>query len=100
MPHLFDNDDRVDDLTNAAIHLLDTEGITAFTLRRLAAVARVSPSSVASHLDNKARMTDLITKRISDRMVRALRDAIRRNGALGLLPEDELLPVIASAGDV
>ncbi|MEP9365350.1 hypothetical protein ABLE68_20455 [Nocardioides sp. CN2-186] len=96
MPRLFDHDHRVDDLTSAAIHLLDTEGITAFTLRRIATVARVSPSSVAAQLDNKERMTRLITHRISARLLDEIRYSIREHGPARLVPDDELLPLVRS----
>jgi AcrR family transcriptional regulator len=44
-------------VVDATIHLVATQGTAGFTIRKIAAVARLSPSSVTSHLENKARMT-------------------------------------------
>ena len=61
-----DTGGRVDELTDAAVYLINTEGIGSLTIRKIAVVAHVSPSSVISHLENKQRVIDLVTKRIAD----------------------------------
>ena len=94
MPYLMDTGDRVDHLVNATIHLINTEGIQSFTIRRLAAVARLSPSAITSHLESKWRMTDLFTKRIADRLDHAIRVNARRRGVFAFVPDDELLPLV------
>jgi AcrR family transcriptional regulator len=94
MPHQMDTGHRLDELTDAAVYLVTSEGIGALTIRKVAAVARLSPSSVTSHLENKQRMIDLVTKRIADRLDHQLGSRVRRNGALGLIPDDEALPLV------
>lgn len=94
MPYLLDTGDRVDHLVNATIHLINTEGIQAFTIRKLAAVARLSTSAITSHLENKWRMTDLFTKRIALRLHRAIKDKAWREGVLAFVPDDDLLPLV------
>ena len=94
MPYLMDTGDRVDHLVNATIHLINTEGIESFTIRRLAAVARLNPSTITSHLDNKWRMTDLFTKRVAERLHRAIGSNVRLAGVLAFVPDDELLPLV------
>lgn len=95
MPYLMNQGDRVDDLVNAAIHLIRTEGIGAFTIRKLASVVRVSPSSLVSHLEHKKRITTLVTHRMGDRLERELWMRVRRGGTAGLVPDDDdLLAVV------
>jgi AcrR family transcriptional regulator len=94
MPYLMNTGDRVDHLVNATIHLINTDGIESFTIRRLAAVARVSTSAITSHLDSKWRMTDLFTKRIADRLHREIRTNARLSGVRAFVPDDELLPLV------
>jgi len=89
MPYLMDARDRVDELTDAAVYLINTEGIGSLTIRKIAAVAHLSPSSVISHLENKQRVTDLVTKRIADRLDQQLGSRVRYDGPLGLVPDDE-----------
>jgi AcrR family transcriptional regulator len=94
MPHLLDTGDRVDHLVNATIYLINAEGVQAFTIRRLAAVARVSTSAITSHLENKWRMTDLFTKRIALRLHDAIKDKAWMEGVLAFVPDDDLLPLV------
>jgi AcrR family transcriptional regulator len=92
MPELMDHGYRVDELVRATIHLMNTEGIESFTIRKLAAVARVSPSSVISHLENKARVTDLVTKLVSRQLEDELTSGVRRRGVLAFVPDDTAAP--------
>ena len=69
MPYLMNTRERVDLLTDAAIHLIDTEGAGALTLRKLAALMRLSPSTLTSHLINRHRMIDLVTKNVASRLI-------------------------------
>jgi AcrR family transcriptional regulator len=94
MPELMDHGYRVDELVRATIHLINTEGIESFTIRKLAVVAGMSPSSVISHLENKGRVTDLVTKGIADRLARELTIGVRRRGALALVPDQDALPLV------
>ena len=94
MPYLMDTGGRVDELTDAAVYLINTEGIGSLTIRKIAAVARLSPSSVTSHLDNKRRLTDLVAKRIAERLDHQLGLRVRYDGALGLIPDDETLELV------
>jgi AcrR family transcriptional regulator len=94
MPQLMDHGDRVDELVRATIHLINTEGIGSFTLRKIAAVARVSPSSVTAHLENKRRLTDLVMKGIAVRLDRELSYGVRRQGVIAFVPGDTVLPLV------
>jgi AcrR family transcriptional regulator len=94
VPYLMNTSSRVDDLVEAAIHLVDTEGVEALTLRKLAGAARVSPSTLLAHLGTKHRMIDLVTKRVGDGLVESV---VRRSIRIHLeaaVPDDELLPVV------
>ncbi|MBZ5737250.1 TetR/AcrR family transcriptional regulator [Nocardioides mangrovi] len=94
MPSLIDPGGRVDDLVNACLHLIDTEGVTALTVRKMAAVLRLSPSSLSAHLTNKHRMLDLVTKRVGMRLVRVIDYRVHRDGAAALVPDDDTLPFV------
>jgi AcrR family transcriptional regulator len=85
---------RVDELTDAAVYLINTEGIAALTIRKIATVARLSPSSVISHLDNKSRLTDLVAKRIAERLDRQLGARVRHVGVLALVPDEGALELV------
>jgi AcrR family transcriptional regulator len=94
MPYLMDTRDRVEVLTDAAIHLIETDGVTALTVRKLAGVMRLSPSTLTSHLTDKHRMIDLVTKTVGSRLVRSLELGAIRHGILGFVPEDEDLRLV------
>ena len=92
MPYVINTGRRVDELVSAAVYLIDTEGIGALSLRRLAAAARLSPSTLLNHLDSKERIVDLVTKRVGDGLVwtvragRGPRRADRRRARRGAPP--------------
>jgi AcrR family transcriptional regulator len=94
MPHLLDTHDRVEMLTDAAIHLIETDGVTALTVRRLAGVMRLSPSTLTAHLTDKHRMIDLVTKTVGSRLVRSIEFGGLREGISGFVPEDEQLRLV------
>jgi AcrR family transcriptional regulator len=94
MPHLMNTRERVDLLTDAAIHLVETDGVTALTVRRLARAMRLSPSTLTSHLTDKHRMMDLVTKEVGDRLVRSVESGALRHGIAGFVPDDEQLSVV------
>jgi AcrR family transcriptional regulator len=94
MPYLMDTDGRVDELTDAVVYLINTEGIGSLTIRRIAAVARVSPSSVISHLENKRRVTDLVMKCIAARLDGRLATRVRYDGVLALVPDETALELV------
>jgi len=94
MPYLMDTGIRVDELTDAAIYLINTEGIGSLTIRKIAAVAHLSPSSVTSHLESKRRLIDLATKVIAGRLGQRLGSRVRYDGPLGLVPDDDALPLV------
>lgn len=94
MPYLMDTGSRVDELTDAAVYLINTEGIGALTIRKIAAVAHLSPSSVTSHLETKQRVIDLATKRIAHRLDHQLDLRVRYDGVLALVPDDDTLELV------
>ena len=94
MPLAIDNSSRIDELVSAAVHLIDTAGIEAFTLRRLAGAVRLSPSTLLAHLDSKHRVVDLITKRVGDSLVWSVEQSSIRAGMAAVVPDEELLPYV------
>jgi len=94
VPHLMNTRDRVELLTDAAIHLIETDGVTALTVRKLAGVMRLSPSTLTSHLTDKHRMIDLVTKTVGGRLVRSLELGALHHGIFGFVPEDEDLRLV------
>ena len=86
--------DRVDALTDAALHLIETEGLEALTLRRLAAVMRLSPSTLTSHLTSKHRMIDLITKRTGQRLLTSIEVRLSRVGLAAFVPDEDQLTLV------
>ena len=96
MPYLMDTGARVADLTDATIHLVTTEGLAAVTIRRLADVMRLSPSTLTSHLTSKRRMVHLITGNLGDRVVDLIDRRTRYRGLAGLVPDEADLPVVRS----
>jgi len=89
-----DHGARVADLTDATIHLVTTEGLAAVTIRRLADVMRLSPSTLTSHLTSRRRMLHLITCNLGDRVIDLVDRCTRYRGLPGLIPDDDDLPVV------
>lgn len=94
MPYLMDNQARTAELVDATLHLAATQGAQAVTLRKIAGVARLSPSSVVSQLTNRHRLVDLMTKLIGLRVVEAVDHGGRRHGLAALIPDEERLPLV------
>ncbi len=59
MPALIDTGSRAGTLAAAVNELLVTEGIPGLTLRKIAAVSRVSTGSILHHLGDKNRLLSL-----------------------------------------
>jgi len=53
-----------DRITDAALHVIATEGYDALTIRRVAAVLNTGPSSLYAHIVNKDDLDDLIVGRL------------------------------------
>jgi len=53
-----------DRITDAALHVIATEGYDALTIRRVAAVLNTGPSSLYAHIVNKDDIDDLIIGRL------------------------------------
>ena len=53
-----------DRITDAALHVIATEGYDALTIRRVAAVLNTGPSSLYAHIVNKDDLDDLIIGRL------------------------------------
>lgn len=94
MPRLIDPRTRVDDITAAVVHLLDTEGAGALSLRRIAGVLRLSPSTLLFHLDSTHRILDLVAKRLGDALVEELACSVRWRGMEAVVPDDDRLPEV------
>jgi AcrR family transcriptional regulator len=93
VPQLIDTSDRVGTLVVAMNELTATEGIPGLTLRKIAAVSRVSTGSIIHHLGGKARLLSLGAGLTGRALHTSISDARWSVGALGFLPggEDELL---------
>lgn len=91
MPRLNDPRTRVDEITAAVVHLLDTEGTGAISLRRIAGVLGLSPSTLLSHLDSTHRILDLVTKRLGCALVEDIESSLRFRGLQAVVPDDDLL---------
>ena len=89
MPSLRNNRERVDALVDAAVHLVETHGVEALTLRRLASTLRLSPSTLVFHLDNKQRVLDLITKFVGADVVQSVERESIGCGLDAAVPDDE-----------
>lgn len=77
MPHLIDDRSRAETLTAAINHVLVTDGIPGLSLRRIAAVSRVSPGSMLHHFGGRARLIALaaaLTARELHEDIRCRRD--------------------------
>lgn len=94
MPYLMNTSDRVDALVEVAIVLVESEGVEALTLRKLASRLGLSPSTLTSHLTNKHRMIDLIAKRIGSAIVRSVEAESVRRGLDAAVPDDDLVPAV------
>ncbi|GAA1770903.1 hypothetical protein GCM10009795_016230 [Nocardioides hankookensis] len=94
MPFTVNPADRVDDLARAAVGLLDADDIRSLTVRRLAEAARVSPSALIAHFENKERILVLVTRRIGDWLVEAIALDVRDHGSGGVLPHDSTRPLV------
>lgn len=94
MPRLIDPRRRVDEITIAVVHLLETEGAGALSLRRIAGVLNLSPSSLLSHLGSTHRILDLTTKRLGDALVQEVEGSLRWRGMESVVPGDDLLPEV------
>ena len=72
-------------VTEAAADIVDSDGLAALTLTRLAATLRVAPPSLYKHVggleDLTVRVTTLAIRRLADRLVAA---AIGRSGSKAL----------------
>lgn len=53
-----------DDIVDAALELVRTEGIQAVTMRRLADLIGVTPMALYHHVPNKAVLLDLVVERV------------------------------------
>ena len=89
MPQLIDTGSRAGTLAAAVNELLVTEGIPGLTLRKIAAVSRVSTGSIIHHLGDKNRLLSLS----AGLTARALQQDIERRrwfeGVLAFLPTDD-----------
>ena len=89
VPRLIDGSSRAGALALAVNELLVTDGIPGLTLRRIAAVSRVSPGSMIHHLGGKDRLLSLSAGLTG----RALREEIQRRsweeGVLAFLPNGD-----------
>ena len=89
MPRLLETTTRAGALVAAVNELLVTEGIPGLTLRKIAAVSRVSTGSIIHHLGSKSRLLSLS----AGMTARALAGQIRRerweHGVLAFLPGDD-----------
>jgi AcrR family transcriptional regulator len=94
MPSLMNSADRVDHLVSAVVHLIETDGVEAVTIRRIAGVMRLSPSTLTSHLTDKRRMIDLVIKGVETRLTRSIRARSLRYAVCALIPDDEDLPLV------
>lgn len=55
----------VDDVVQAAIHLADTEGLAAFSIRRVAEALGLSAMSLYTYVPSKAELIDLMLDRVA-----------------------------------
>jgi AcrR family transcriptional regulator len=89
VPQLMDTRTRAGTLAAAVNELLVTDGIPGLSLRRIAAVSRVSTGSMIHHLGGKDRLLSLSAALTA----RALRDDVERRlwneGVLAFLPHDD-----------
>jgi AcrR family transcriptional regulator len=89
MPALIDTTSRAGTLVAAVNELLITDGIPGLSLRRIAAVSRVSTGSIIHHLGGKPRLLSLgagLTARALQAEFQRLRPAY---GVLAFLPRDD-----------
>ena len=89
MPRLIETTTRAGALVAAVNELLVTEGIPGLTLRKIAAVSRVSTGSIIHHLGGKSRLLSLgaaVTARARHDEIRLAR---WEGGALAFLPGDD-----------
>jgi AcrR family transcriptional regulator len=61
-----------DEITRAALALIDAEGIDKLTMRRLATELRLSPRAIYHHFAGKAELIDSVVRHIWDEAGRAL----------------------------
>lgn len=104
MPRLIDTESRTGTLIAAVNHILATDGVAGLTLRRIAAVSRVSTSSILHHLDSRERLIHVSAARTAqsrrDRFLAAQDRYDDERGLLALLPgcDDEILDARAWLG--
>jgi len=93
VPQLIDTSNRVGTLVVAMNEVIATEGIPGLTLRKIAAVSRVSTGSIIHHLGGKSRLLSLGAGLTGRALHASISDARWSVGALGFLPggEDEVL---------
>lgn len=86
--------DRVDDLAQAAVHLLDADDIRSVTVRKLAAVVRLSPSALIAHFDTKERIVTLIAHRVGAWLVWSIETGVETRGSDGVLPDVDTVRLV------
>ncbi|WP_395695165.1 hypothetical protein [Nocardioides sp.] len=91
MPYLMDRSERVDRVAAAAVHVIETEGLGALSVRRIAGVLNLNPSTLLAHLTDKTRIVGLVISRVGDQLVSSLRGAAVRRGAPALVLDSETL---------
>lgn len=71
------------DLRNAlietGIHLVNTEGVNSFSLRKVAAACGVSHAAPYSHFQNKEELLEAMQLFITDRFSKQLESAVQKN---------------------
>ena len=84
------------DLRNAlietGIHLVNTEGVNSFSLRKVAAACGVSHAAPYSHFQNKEELLEAMQLFITDRFSKQLESAVQKNNNVvldGLYSWDE-----------
>lgn len=86
---LIETESRTGTLVAAVNHLLVEEGPTALTMRRIAAVSRVSTSSILHHFDRRSRLLEVAAARTAKARLLDIHDRLPRCGLRAFLPETE-----------
>ena len=89
MPALIDTGSRAGTLAAAVNELLVTEGIPGLTLRKIAAVSRVSTGSILHHLGDKNRLLSLAAGLTARGLQHDVEYRRWSEGVLAFLPADD-----------
>ena len=89
------------DLRNAlietGIQLVSTEGVNAFSLRKVAAACGVSHAAPYSHFQNKEELLEAMQLFITDRFSKQLESAVQKNNNVVEILKDRGFPLLATA---